>query len=131
MVFLSGDSEGVREASDTHVIMSANEETVKKEVLEAQEAEETNKAEDTQNTPDMDEKPVEEKETEEQQRPFSRDDSDKDTVCAVLPCPWTHALGRCVVPTKATFGYTHDTDCATSLYRKLLRTPSRLDLSDR
>lgn len=62
--------------------MSANEETVKKEVPEAQEAEETGKVEATQKTPEIEEKPVE-KETEEQQRPVSRDGSDKDTVCAL------------------------------------------------
>jgi hypothetical protein len=87
LVFLNGDSEGVREASDARAIMSATEETVKKEVPEAQEAEETGKVEVTQNTPDTEEKSVEEKDTEEQQRPVSRDGSDKDTVCAPLLCP--------------------------------------------
>ena len=97
----------MREASDAHVIMSANEETVKKEVPEAQEAEETGKVEATQNTPEIEEKPVEEKETEEQQRPVSRDGSDKDTVCAPCSVHGRTHLGDVRVSTRTPLSVTH------------------------
>jgi hypothetical protein len=87
-----GDIEGVGEAFDTQAIMSANEETVKQEKPEQQEqpekleqqpekqeqqpAVEPRKSEDSQSSSD-----TEEKHTEEEQRPISRDGSDKDTVC--------------------------------------------------
>jgi hypothetical protein len=92
------DSEGVDEAFDAQAIMSANEETVKSEQqekaeqqeqpekLEQQAAAEPRKSEDSQSSSD-----IEEKHTEEEQRPVSRDGSDKDTVCP-LPSSETSAV---------------------------------------